>query len=87
VVRNAWKQLALDVSRRLQSWHKKSKTTIVTPRVCPSVVSVLRANAVSNQVVGVFEQDDSADYESHSIHGIQASMILFATYLISVTIL
>jgi hypothetical protein len=35
----------------------------MTPRlVCPSVVSVLQANAVSNQFVGVFEQDDSADY-------------------------
>lgn len=55
---NSW----MTVSRRLQWWHKKSKTTIMTPRVCPSVVSVLQANTVSNQVMGVFEQDDSADY-------------------------
>ena len=60
VVRNAWGQLALDVSRRLQSRHKKSRTPNTmepTPRVFPSVVSVLQANAVSNQVVGVFQQD------------------------------
>ena len=63
VVRNAWQQLTFDVSRRLLPKKAKqqrlpSSSTTISPRVFPSVVSVLKAAAVSSQVVETLQAEE-----------------------------
>lgn len=64
VVRNAWEQLTNNVSQRLQIRPSPKTTTrpqsssSTQPRVFPSVISVLQASAVSNQVVGILQQEE-----------------------------